>query len=67
MNDWQIINNTRIMKTKEYFEKMTKEELVSHAMQMEQDNEFWCKAARKAEKKLEAVKGMVCSMMAFMD
>lgn len=55
------------MKTKEYFEKMTKEELVSHAMQMEQDNEFWCKAARKAEKKLEAVKGMVCSMMAFMD
>lgn len=62
-----VINNKWIMKTKEELEQMTKEELVSMAEQLQKEKELWLDSFHKAEGKLKAVKGMVSSLVVFID
>lgn len=55
------------MKTKEELEKMTKEELVSMVVELQESKEMWFNQSQKTSKKLEAVKNIVGSMVAFID
>ena len=55
------------MKTKEELEKMTKEELVSMVVELQESEELWFNQSQKLTKRLEAVKGIVKSMVVFID
>ncbi len=51
------------MKTKEELEKMEKGELVSMVMQLQSNYDLWYNSAQKAERKLEAVKNTISSLV----
>lgn len=55
------------MKTKEELERMTKEELVSMVEELQESKEMWFNQSQKLTKRLEAVKGIVKSMVVFID
>ena len=57
----------QIMKTKDELEKLEKEELISMVMQLQSNYDLWYNSAQKAERKLEAVKNTISSLVVFID
>lgn len=55
------------MKTKDELEKLGKEELISMVMQLQSNYDLWYNSAQKAERKLEAVKNTISSLVVFID
>lgn len=55
------------MKTKDELEKLEKEELISMVMQLQSNYDLWYNSAQKSERKLEAVKNTISSLVVFID
>ena len=55
------------MKTKDELEKLEKEELISMVMQLQSDCDVWYNASQRSDKRLEAVKSAVKSIVLFIE
>lgn len=62
-----VINNIWIMKTKDELEKLEKEELISMVMQLQSNCDVWYNASQRSDKRLEAVKSAVKSIVLFIE
>ena len=55
------------MKTKEQLEAMTKDELVAYAMDKQKEATDWYNQWVKIDKKLDAIKNSISSLVVFID
>ena len=55
------------MKTRDELENLTKEELLAMVLDLQENEELWFNQSQKLTKRLEAVKGIVKSMVVFID
>lgn len=55
------------MKTKDELEKLEKGELISMVMQLQSSQDMWFSSSQKAERKLEAVKNTISSLVSLIE